>query len=304
MAWAKFDDRWATHPKLLAAGLEAKGMDASGICYAAGQETDGFVPDTALIILGAGHRNPRKVADRLVDVGRWIRDDARKGYVIHDFDRYNFTRAQGEAKRTKDAERKAAARAKQGRDPKGRITSGPTDEDVRSDTDDDPPGFRDVSARTPTLVPPVPTRPDPTRPPEHGSSSSLDGVGDRPAEEEEDHVQDRGTWDALLISRLVAKRRHDKRDEPIPEGYRRNAWLRTAADDVLATHGDEIQALLAQSHAGEAIVDHLEPPVRPVSVTAPPLPYPLAGEEREPAHVDVEFDDQGHAFAVPRSVGA
>lgn len=91
MAWAKFDDRWATHPKLLAAGLEAKGLDASGICYAAGQETDGFVPDTALVILAAGHRNPTKVADRLIEVGRWSRDDSRKGYVIHDFDQARTT---------------------------------------------------------------------------------------------------------------------------------------------------------------------------------------------------------------------
>lgn len=171
MAWAKFDDRWATHPKLLAAGLEAKGLDASGICYSAGQETDGFVPDAALVILAAGHRNPARVADVLVTVGRWSRDEARKGYLIHDYGVYNFTRSQGEDKRAQAAARKAAYRAKQGRDKAGRITSGeadvpPPDGD---DSDDVSPwdnsvpevGQRDTSHGETGHVPPVPTRPDP-----------------------------------------------------------------------------------------------------------------------------------------------
>lgn len=171
MAWAKFDDRWATHPKLLAAGLEAKGLDASGICYAAGQETDGFVPDAALIILAAGHKNPAKVADVLVAVGRWWRDDERKGYHIHDYGDYNFTRSQGDEKRAKAAARKAEYRAKQGRDKAGRITSGDADvppdeeqEDDLSQGDTSVPdvGQQDMSPNQTGHVSPVPTRPDPT----------------------------------------------------------------------------------------------------------------------------------------------
>lgn len=289
MAWAKFDDRWATHPKLLAAGLEAKGLDASGICYAAGQETDGFVPDTALIILGAGHRSPRKVAERLVEVGRWIRDDERKGYVIHDFDRYNFTRAQGEAKRTRDAERKAAARKKQGRDAQGRITSGPTEGDVQADTDTGPPGIRAESERTPTLVPPVPTRPDPT--PSNRSSSSLDRVGERPAEEEDHDGQEPDP--ETLVCRLVAERRHDKRSEPIPEGIRRTKWLEATAEQVHTSGGANIRALLGQDWTVEAIVDLFEPS---------PKPGQSPGPSRDPLPPAWELDEAGNA--VPLGVSA
>lgn len=277
MAWAKFDDRWATHPKLLAAGLEAKGLDASGICYAAGQETDGFVPDTALIILGAGHRNPRKVADRLVEVGRWIRDDERRGYVIHDFDRYNFTRAQGEAKRTRDAERKAAARKKQGRDARGRITSTRIDPDVRTDTDPDPPGLHEESAWTPPPVPPVPTRPDPT--PTNRSSSS-DRSAEAAGAEEEDHDP------VARVCRLVAECRYGKLSDPPPVGFRQDRWLVTTGADVLAKSGDNIRTLLAGGQTVEQIVDLFEPPDRP------PEQPPAPSREHVRSPFDQVWDEQ------------
>ncbi len=299
MAWAKFDDRWATHPKLLAAGLEAKGLDASGICYAAGQETDGFVPDTALIILAAGHRHVDRVAQRLVDVGRWIRDEERKGYVIHDFDVYNFTRAQGEAKRAKAAERKAAYRAKQGRDAQGRITSGDQDADVRADTDDGPEGQEGMSPWDNGLcpegtiegVPPVPTRPDPTRTTKHRSSSSLELVGERPAEEE-DHSRE--SWDGLLAARLIAKRRCSKLSNPPPEGFRRDRWLATTVENLLATDAELIREHLTGGMPVEAVVDLFEPPERPT----PAGPTP-SRDQLPPAW---DLDDNG--LAVPRSVGA
>jgi hypothetical protein len=281
MAWAKFDDRWATHPKLLAAGLEAKGLDASGICYCAGQETDGFVPDTALVILGAGHRNPRKVADRLVEVGRWTRDDDRKGYVIHDFERYNFTRAQGEAKRTKDAERKAAARNKQGRDAKGRITSGQTDEDVRADSDPDPPGFREESARTPTPVPPVPTRPDPTTS-EHRSSSSHHGVGDEPVEEEDLDVVDQ----ALLAIATAKLERclDDPEHKPIND---RAGWLAAVVAKDRMAFGAQMSTMVA----GGATVDLL---VRTFDRQPAAAPSP----SREPLPPAFVLNEDGMAVPV------
>ena len=262
MAWAKFDDRWATHPKLLAAGLEAKGLDASGICYCAGQETDGFVPDTALVILAAGHRNPKKVAERLVTVGRWSRDDERKGYVIHDFDVYNFTRAQGEAKRQRDAERKAAARAKQGRDAQGRITSGQTGAYVRADTDDCPDGFHEESDWNPPPVPPVPTRPDPTR---HlqTSSSEHESVSRRPDDDEKTPTQ--------RAVALIAERRIAALSEP-PKNAR--AYRLRVLGNVEEELGDDIERLVAEGESVEDIVDQLMPAV------VVPKVYPKADEYR------------------------
>ena len=166
MGWAKFDDRWATHPKLMAAGttptevLEAKALDASAICYSAGQETDGFIPDSALVILAAGHRSPKRIAGRLVEVGRWARDDERKGYMIHDYLDFNHSRADAEAKRQAERDRKASGRKAQGRDPAGRVTSGRNPSQVQAEGARNPDGSDITSARNPGGVPPVPTRPD------------------------------------------------------------------------------------------------------------------------------------------------
>ncbi len=117
------------------------------------------------------------------------------------------------------------------------------------------------------------------------SSSSLQLVGEHAAEEEDHSSQDRATtWPGLLVARLVAKRRHDKRDEPIPEGYRRNAYLRIAVDDVLAKHTDDIRAHLAAGLTVEAIVDLLEPPERPTAVpdAAPWRPFEPPPDPDEP----------------------
>lgn len=286
MAWAKFDDRWATHPKLLAAGLEAKGLDASGICYCAGQETDGFVPDSALVVLAAGHRNARKVAERLVEVGRWHRDDDRKGYVIHDFDVYNFTRAEGEAKRKRDADRKAAARTKQGRDPQGRITSTRTTEEVRVEsmrTDGD---VRMDSGVSPPLVPPVPTRPDPTPSVVDKSSSSNPSVGGVAVEEEEPSKR------ATTAVRLLAERRLSARTGPPITNV--TAWLRSVQTEIVRDHHDELSALAEQGLHPKAIADRIMPPIK--------SPYPLAGEPREVAFDEAD-DERGRLVAVPRRTG-
>ncbi len=285
MAWAKFDDRWATHPKLLAAGLEAKGLDASGICWSAGQETDGFVPDSALAVLGAGHRSPKKVAERLIEVGRWARDDKRKGYVIHDFDRYNFTRSQGEAKRQREAERKAAYRARQGRDAKGRITS--TDSDVPPDDEGDSDdlsqwdddgtslGHDEVSHVAKRSVPPVPTRPDPT-PSLNNSSSSLDRVAPDGADDDDESKIRRATT-ALVERRLAAV------TEPIGKP---GAYRRSVARSVDVELGDDLRRLVAEGLDVETIAERLCP--TPAIAPSPPAHAPWQHEEATEPALDAE----------------
>jgi len=124
--------------------------------------------------------------------------------------------------------------------------------------------------------------------PTHGSSSSDEGGGHASAEEE----------DQPRVARLVAERRLSKLSDPPPVGFRRDRWLETTAADVLAKGGSNIRALLGQGMAVDAIVDLFEPPDKPAA--PPPNPYPDAGQQPEPAF-DVEFDEDGHAFAVPRS---
>lgn len=105
MAWAKFDDQYPHHPKMIEGGrLEAIGLDVAGICYCNRHLTDGFVSDKALSLLFPPARNVKKLAQLLVDVGRWHRDDERKGYTIHDFLEYNPSRDEVEETRQKKAE--------------------------------------------------------------------------------------------------------------------------------------------------------------------------------------------------------
>lgn len=126
MGWAKFDDQYATHPKLVG-DLEARGLDAAGICQCAKDLTDGFVSDTTMLpLIAAGARQPHAIAMRLVLRGRWTRDDERGGYWIHDYLDFNPSREQEMAKRQADKERKASERRKAGRGASGQFVSGRT----------------------------------------------------------------------------------------------------------------------------------------------------------------------------------
>ena len=104
MAWAKFDDGYPTHPKVIRSGRgTGLALDVAGMTYAARHLTDGFIADGVLAGLYPPLKQPGKVAEHLVEVGRWEHDNQRKGWWIHDFLQHKFS---AEATATK----KAAAR--------------------------------------------------------------------------------------------------------------------------------------------------------------------------------------------------
>lgn len=165
MVWAKFDDQYPHHPKLSrAADLSALGFDVAGVCYSNRHLTDGFIADHDLPFVYPPLRNPKRLADKLVDVERWERDDEAGGYRIHDFHEYNPTREEVEADRAAARERMARNRAgKRGRS-----------HDVRANNQEN----IGRSSETPT-----PTRPDPgsvvdtSPPPPRVLQLSLGGGG-------------------------------------------------------------------------------------------------------------------------------
>lgn len=148
MGWAKFDDRYSEHPKVVAAGPLAELLDRRAIEYSARQETDGFVPEQqarrlcADLVMDLG-ADWIEIVKALIEVGRWI--EAPGGYLIHDFLDYNPPRAKRDADRQAARERMAAARAnKRGRS-----------QDVRANTSG--------SSGNPVPVPqPVPQRSTPS----------------------------------------------------------------------------------------------------------------------------------------------
>lgn len=105
MAWFKVDDKLPTHPKALNAGLKSMGLWAMCGAWAMSQETDGFIPRSAVTMLG-GTRND---AARLVNAGLW--DVVEDGWRFHDWAEYQPTAASLRAKRDANKERMSRVRA-------------------------------------------------------------------------------------------------------------------------------------------------------------------------------------------------
>jgi len=89
MAWAKLDDGMPTHPKMMAAGVKAFALDVAGICYSNKHSTDGFIANCTLTAVLPGLNCPKKIAEKLVEVGRWT--ECAGGWMIHDIHDYQPT---------------------------------------------------------------------------------------------------------------------------------------------------------------------------------------------------------------------
>lgn len=89
MAWARLDDRWHDHPKVIAAGLDGAGLFAMCLTWAHSvrrtSPTPGVVPD-AVISRFAG-RKAAQLTSRLRSVGLFD-DRTEAGWPIHDFADY------------------------------------------------------------------------------------------------------------------------------------------------------------------------------------------------------------------------
>jgi len=103
MTWGKIDDALAMHPKVLKAGNEAMGLWVRCLSYCSQQLTDGHVPEVMVEVMGG-----RDAAERLVESGLW--HPAEGGWVFHDWDEYQPTRATVRAEREAGRKRQQAWR--------------------------------------------------------------------------------------------------------------------------------------------------------------------------------------------------
>jgi hypothetical protein len=108
----KLDDKRALNAKLRAVGLEARGLDEAAMCWAAHQESDGFISDDDVILIATAHgcKKGIEVANKLVDCGRWELDSIGGGYQIHDYLNYNPSASQLADERKRREEKRAVAR--------------------------------------------------------------------------------------------------------------------------------------------------------------------------------------------------
>lgn len=130
MTWFKVDDHLHSHRKAMRAGTEAMGLWVLAGSWSAAEESDGWVPDYVLgRLVGAPGV---ALADQLVAAGLWETGtvDGEDGYRFREWEDYQPTRAQLEAKREQARERMQRVRAN--------------------------------GAGTARAVTPTPTRPDPT----------------------------------------------------------------------------------------------------------------------------------------------
>ena len=158
MTWARMDDAMGEHRKtrrlLKAGGLDAFGLHSLAILNCARYLTDGFVEEEfveeTLDAAKVRGKARDRITDKLEEIGQWIACPG--GWMIHDYLDHNPSRADVEARRAADAERKARGRGSESR----RSPQGVRPDSARTDA-----GVREESAR-PDPALPVPTRPDPS----------------------------------------------------------------------------------------------------------------------------------------------
>lgn len=242
MGWVKLDDQFFRNAKAVQAGRDGKLLYLAGLAFCSGALTDGVIPPEALPIVAADAHVKPAVAERLVDVGLWVRHSG--GYLIPDYLDYNPSAESERERRERDRQRKAKGRGAQGRGPDGRKTSGGSPNGRPPGI---PPDGGPESEPNADGSPPVPS----PSPPEGNSSSS--GTG-RCASGSDDDVGE-------LALRILAQRRFDEADAKEPIDGNPTKWLHTALERVRSRHGTRVAGLLARKPDLTApdLADLLEP---------------------------------------------
>ncbi|MBW3663553.1 MAG: hypothetical protein KY469_10675 [Actinobacteria bacterium] len=115
MGWAKFDDQFTDHPKVVAAGPMAELLAMRAVIHCARYETDGHVQAAQLPRLAVGITSPKRHAAKLVEAGLWEPDPDGDGWWVHDFLEYHPSSEQQQEKRAEARERMRRVRANKGR---------------------------------------------------------------------------------------------------------------------------------------------------------------------------------------------
>lgn len=148
MSWAKLDDQFPQHPKVLRAGPDAAWLHVCAVCYCAQYLTDGFVPKEAVATLST-LRQPARLAARLVEVGLW--HDRGDQFEVHDYLAYNPTREKVEGERAAAKDRRSKSGQKGGRSPTRRRNVAETSPDVRAN---EPSPVPEPESPTDSMAPP------------------------------------------------------------------------------------------------------------------------------------------------------
>lgn len=150
--WAKLDDGFHSHPKIIRVGNAAAGLLARVISYAGQHLTDGVVPGAVVREYGTGPQVAKLSTVGLLharghECVRCPQPDAGD-FIVHDFLVSNPSRAKVDGDRERAADRQRQARQARNDDDsppiRPRITA-VSDPNRARNGDDSPPGFREAS---------------------------------------------------------------------------------------------------------------------------------------------------------------
>ena len=96
MTWAKIDDQFPDHPKVVAAGGDAAWLYVAALCYCQAKLTDGHIP-AGIVPRLTDRKAPMRLAATLVEVGLWHAID--DGFKVHDYHDMNPLASEVRAKR-------------------------------------------------------------------------------------------------------------------------------------------------------------------------------------------------------------
>lgn len=120
--WTKLDDGFCENPKVVSVGPLAGWLHVMALLYCGRNLTDGFIPasmaprlaDWRNVVETHGPVCPLKLAKRLEDAGLWVFQADRCGWVVHDYLKYQPSKAQVLSDRAQRHKQKAAAGRKGG----------------------------------------------------------------------------------------------------------------------------------------------------------------------------------------------
>lgn len=104
MAWAKLDDQFVEHPRIVGIGDRAFRLHVAAICLANRKLTDGHISSHDARILMATVKANRRHTDELVGHGVW--ETNGDGWQIRDYLQWNPTAESVKERRRKDQQRK------------------------------------------------------------------------------------------------------------------------------------------------------------------------------------------------------
>ena len=171
MSWAKFDDAFWSHPKVVRAGNEAVGAFVRMVCYCSQYLTDGAVPAAT-----AREIARPKVLERLVEVGLLEVDG--DGFRVHGYLERNPSRLQVEAERAAKTQRQNRWRESRAQESKTAPNAGNVTR-VDASTAPSQDASKDAAPSRPV---PTPKNPSPNPLPQAEGGSAVEASPSKPIE--------------------------------------------------------------------------------------------------------------------------